>query len=110
MIADFSSVAVDLVELVRALEIERATQLAQAARRSAQQSHFEDRQQTVHALTLAIAAAKTQRAKLFDVVDTLPQSEQAHARHAVEGICRLLFDEQIASLVTRKRQISRPSR
>ncbi|MDW9233772.1 hypothetical protein C7S15_7766 [Burkholderia cepacia] len=59
---------------------------------------------------MAIAAAKTQRAKLFDVVDTLPQSEQAHARHAVEGICRLLFDEQITSLVTRKRQISRPSR
>lgn len=110
MIADFSSIAVDLVELVRALELERADQLAQAARRNAQRSHFEGRQQTVHTLTLAIADAKMQRTKLFDAVDALPHTEQGRARHTVEGICRLLFDEQIASLVTRKRQLSRPAR
>ncbi|AOK06575.1 hypothetical protein KDW55_10835 [Burkholderia sp. AU19243] len=110
MIADLSAIAVDLVELIRALELERADQLAQTVRRDAQRAHFEGRQQTVHALTLAIANAKMQRTKLFDAVATLPPSEQSRARHAVEGICRALFDEQIASMVTRKRQLSRPAR
>ncbi|RQR46238.1 MULTISPECIES: hypothetical protein [unclassified Burkholderia] len=110
MIADFSALAVDLVELIRALELERAAQLAHAARRDAQRAHFEDRQQTVHALTLAIAAAKMQRTKLFDAVAALPPAEQSRARHAVDDICRVLFDEQIASMVTRKRQLSRPAR
>ncbi|MBN3787218.1 hypothetical protein [Burkholderia sp. Ac-20353] len=110
MIADLPAIAADLVELVRALELERATQLAQAARRDAHRAHFEDRQQTVHALTLAIAEAKRQRAKLLSTVDALPPAEQARARHTVEAICRSLFDEQIASLATRKRQVSRPAR
>ncbi|WP_442809185.1 hypothetical protein [Trinickia soli] len=110
MIADLPTVAGELVELVKALQLEKARQLAQEARRVAVSSHLEGRQQTVHELTLAIAEAKRQRARLFQEVVALPESQRLFARAEVENICRSLFDAEIALLTTRKRQLSRPTR
>jgi hypothetical protein len=41
-------------------------------------------------------------------VEALPEAEQQFARIEIEGICSRLFDEEIARLTTRKRQLSRP--
>jgi hypothetical protein len=110
VISDLSRLAAQLVELIKMQELDKARQLVQDARRAGAGSDFRARRQTVHELTLAIADAKRQRARLFLAVDALPDSQRLFARAEVENICRSLFDAEIASLTTRKRQLSNPAR
>ena len=108
MIADISTIAMELVELIRARQLETARQLVHASRRTALGAHSHERQRSVHEITLAITEAKKQQARLLREVETLPESERQFARVEIEIICSSLFDEEIARLTTRKRQLSRP--
>jgi hypothetical protein len=108
VISDLSSVAASVVELIKAQELEKARQLVLNRHRAALGSHFEARQQGVHELTLAIVEAKKQRSRVMQAVDGLPAEQQLLARVQVEAMCRDLFDGEIASLTSRKRQLSRP--
>jgi hypothetical protein len=108
MIEDISAIAMELVELIKARQLETARQLVHASRRTALGAHSHERQRSVHEITLAIAEAKKQRVRLLREVEALPEAEQQFARIEIEGICSRLFDEEIARLTTRKRQLSRP--
>lgn len=108
MIEDFSSIAAEVVNLIKAQQIEKAAQLVQKVRRTALTMDFKERQQTVHEVTLALIEARTQRDKVAQVVNGLPQGHLTIARVQVEQICRELFDTQILELQAKKRQLSRP--
>lgn len=108
MIDDLASLSAELLTLVKAMEFEKARELVQRARRASVVADFEGRQQTVHALTLTIAAAKRQRARLLQEVDLFPSDKRAFAQAELERLCRCHFDEVIAALTTEKRKLSQP--
>jgi hypothetical protein len=110
MIADLAGIAAELAALIKAQELGKARQRAQEARRTCLATDLTARQQTVHALTLALFEAKKQREMLHQLVEGLPEGQKLFARVQVESICREIFDEQIWSLQAKKRQLSRPTR
>lgn len=107
MTEDLSSIASAVLSLIKAQQIEKAAQLVQKAHRSALTKSFQERQQTVHEVTLALVEARKQRQKLIQAVNEFPQGQQLLVRAQVEKICRDLFDAKIIELQTRKRQLSR---
>lgn len=110
MITDLAGIAAELAALIKANEFGKARQRVLEAHRSGLASDMTERQQTVHALTLALVEAKKQREMLLQVIEGLPEGQKYFARAQVETICREIFDEQISSLQARKRQLSRPAR
>jgi Mg/Co/Ni transporter MgtE len=108
MIQDFSRVAAEVMNLIKAQQIEKAAQLVRKAHHSALTTSFKERQQTVHEVTLALAEARAQRSKVVQAVNELPPEQQFFARTQIEQICRALFDVQISEMQMRKRQLSRP--
>lgn len=110
MINDVVGLAGELTNLIKAHELEKATLLAASALRQARASDFDLRQTSVHQVTLSLVELRRQRERLHDAVATLPEMEKLLAQTQIEKICRQLFDNEIAALQTRKRQMSRPAR
>lgn len=105
--SDLSSIAAEVITLIKAKQLDQAQQLVQTARRAALASSFLERQKTVQQITLTLLEAKTQRTRILDTLNALPIDDQLLARPRVEQICRTLFDAQIADLQASKRQLSR---
>lgn len=110
MMDDFSRLAADLVELLKARELDKAIKLAGDARRFARAEHLDARQLGVHEATLGIFEVRRMREQILRQAETQPEAERAYAREQLEKICRELFDVRIAALQTRKRELSRPRR
>lgn len=107
---DLSRLAANLVELLKAQELEKAIKLAEDKRRLARADDLGARQLGVHEATVGLIEARRMREQLLRQADTQPESQRAYARGQLERICRELFDARIAALRTRKRELSRPHR
>lgn len=107
---DFSRLSAELMELLKAHELDKALKLAADARHVARTSSLAARQQGVHEATLGIIEARKMRALVLREAEMQPEEQRVYAREQLERVCRELFDAQIAILQTRKRELSRPSR
>jgi hypothetical protein len=105
---DLPTLAADLIELIRARELETASARLHAVRRRTLDEQTRDRRRSVHEVTLALVEAKKQRTRLMREFEALPETERHFARFEFDAMCRILFDEEIAWLTTRKRQLSAP--
>lgn len=110
MMDDLARLTADLVELLKAQELEEAVKLAGDARRLARADDLSARQLGVHEATLGLIEARRMRDQLLRQANAQPEAQRAYAREQLERICRELFDAQIAALQTRKRELSRPRR
>ncbi len=110
MINDVVGLVGELTNLIKACELEKATHLAASAMRQLRASNLDSRQASVHQVTISLVELRRQRERLHDVVATLPESEKLLAQTQIERICRDLFDNEIAALQSRKRQLSCPAR
>lgn len=110
MIDDLASLAADLTRLLKAGELDKAFKLSSDARRLARVVTLEARQLGVHEATIGLVEARRLREKILRQADEQPEAQRAFARAQLERICRELFDERIAVLQTRKRELSHPRR
>lgn len=108
MMSDLSRLTGEILELLKAGELEKALQLSGEARRRARADTLSARQLAVHEVTLGIVEVRRMREHILRQADTQPEAQRAYAREQLEKICRELYDPQIASLQTRKRAYSRP--
>jgi hypothetical protein len=100
----------ELIELLKAHELDKALKLAANARHFARAGDLEARQRGVDEASRGIRAAREMRARILQQAENQPDAQRAYAREQLERVCRELFDPQIANLQTRKRELSRPHR
>ena len=110
MIDDLARLTADLARLLKAGELDKALRLSGDARRVARVVTLEARQLGVHEATVGIIEARRMREQILRHADAQPEAQRVYARVQLERICRELFDERIAALTTRKRELSRPRR
>lgn len=111
MIDDLPALASALITLIQAQELEKAQRLVCQARRAAAVADLAGRQRHVHTITLAIAEAKRQRARVVHALEQyFPDAQVVSSRAGIDKLCRDLFADEIASLTTMKRRCSLPAR
>lgn len=97
----------DLVRMVKAHEIEEATNRIQQAQLRHAQASYDNRAEAVAAISKTIFALKRGREELKRGISALPEDVKLHAEHTLTRVVWRYFDEEIARLKTEKRRLSR---
>lgn len=106
--SDFIILMREMVQLVKAQEMEKAVNMLNKAQNEASTLSFSSRQETIHHLSFALFEAQKQKEALLLAIDDFADREKIFAQAQIKKICQIIIDPYIVHLRDQKRRLSKP--